>query len=62
MFQFIHQRIKTLQLNQIDFLQKRYPETIIGFSSHEYTSWDYSMMIAYAKGARTFERHIDINI
>tara|TARA_B100000029_G_C17438051_1_gene910456 strand:- start:82 stop:1155 length:1074 start_codon:yes stop_codon:yes gene_type:complete len=52
---------KNLQLNQIDFLKNRYPETIIGFSSHEYTSWDYSMMIAYAKGARTFERHIDID-
>ena len=50
-----------LQLNQIDLLKKRYPETTIGFSSHEYNSWDYSMMIAYAKGARTFERHIDID-
>lgn len=50
-----------LQLNQIDLLKKRYPDTVIGFSSHEYNSWDYSMMIAYAKGARTFERHIDIN-
>jgi N-acetylneuraminate synthase len=50
-----------LQLNQIDLLKKRYPEITIGFSSHEYKSWDYSMMIAYAKGARTFERHIDID-
>ena len=50
-----------LQLNQIDLIKKRYPETTIGFSSHEYNSWDYSMMIAYAKGARTFERHIDID-
>ena len=48
---------KSLQLNQIDFLKKRYPDIIIGFSSHEYTSWDYSIMIAYSKGARTFERH-----
>ena len=52
---------KDLQLNQIDFLRNRYPEITIGFSSHEYTSWDYSIMIAYAKGARTFERHIDID-
>ena len=52
---------KSLQLNQIDFLKKRYPDIIIGFSSHEYTSWDYSIMIAYSKGARTFERHIDID-
>ena len=50
-----------LELNQIDFLKNRYKDIVIGFSTHEYTSWDYSMMIAYAKGARTFERHIDIN-
>ena len=49
-----------LEINQIDFLRHRYREHTIGFSSHEYTSWDYSMMLAYAKGARTFERHIDI--
>ena len=50
-----------LELNQIDFLVKRYPDIHIGFSTHEYNSWDYSLMIAYAKGARTFERHIDID-
>lgn len=49
-----------LQINQIDFLKRRYPNHIIGFSTHEHTSWDYSIMMAYAKGARTFERHIDI--
>lgn len=49
-----------LELNQIDFLRKRYPETVIGFSTHEYTDWSSSVMMAYAKGARTFERHIDI--
>jgi sialic acid synthase SpsE len=49
-----------LQLNQIDFLARRYPENVIGFSTHEYRDWRTSMAIAYAKGARTFERHIDI--
>ena len=49
-----------LELNQIDFLKARYPETAIGFSSHEMTDWANSMLIAYAKGARTFERHVDI--
>jgi sialic acid synthase SpsE len=49
-----------LELNQIDFLRNRYPNVAIGFSSHEYHSWDASMYMAYAKGARTFERHIDI--
>jgi len=50
-----------LELNQIDFLRNRYPDNIIGFSTHEYTDWYSSILIAYAKGARTFERHIDIN-
>ena len=49
-----------LQLNQIDFLIHRYPGHIIGFSTHEYHDWRSSLLIAYAKGARTFERHIDI--
>lgn len=50
-----------LELNQIDFLVNRYPDNCIGYSTHEYTSWDYSIMMAYAKGARTFERHVDID-
>jgi N-acetylneuraminate synthase len=49
-----------LDLNQVDFLRRRYPETVIGFSTHEMNDWTASVMIAYAKGARTFERHIDI--
>jgi sialic acid synthase SpsE len=50
-----------LDLNQLDFLRTRYPGTTIGLSTHEFTSWDNSMLIAYSKGARTFERHIDID-
>jgi N-acetylneuraminate synthase len=50
-----------LELNQIDFLKNRYPDLVIGFSTHEYRDWNNSMLIAYAKGARTFERHIDID-
>jgi N-acetylneuraminate synthase len=51
---------RDLQLNQIDFLKARYPDHVIGLSSHEYHDWSSSILIAYAKGARTFERHIDI--
>ncbi|MDB5249659.1 MAG: N-acetylneuraminic acid synthase [Segetibacter sp.] len=51
---------RELELNQIDFLKNRYPDLVIGWSSHEYRDWNNSIMIAYAKGARTFERHIDI--
>lgn len=51
-----------LEMNQIDFLKNRYPNHIIGFSTHEYTDWHSSMLMAYAKGARTFERHIDVEL
>lgn len=51
---------RDLELNQIDFLRDRYPDNTIGLSTHEYRDWETSMAIAYAKGARTFERHIDI--
>ncbi|WP_306591449.1 N-acetylneuraminate synthase family protein [Geothrix sp. 21YS21S-4] len=50
-----------LEMNQIEFLRNRYPGLTIGFSTHEYHDWESSVMIAYAKGARTFERHIDID-
>jgi len=51
---------RDLQINQIDYLKQRYPDNTIGFSTHEYHDWETSLAIAYAKGARTFERHIDI--
>jgi sialic acid synthase SpsE len=49
-----------LELNQIDFLRNRYPDHVIGFSTHEYHDWKSSLLVAYAKGARAFERHVDI--
>jgi len=50
-----------LQLNQISYLRSRYPSHVIGFSSHEHHSWDTSMHISYALGARTWERHVDVD-
>lgn len=50
-----------LELNQIDYLRSRYPGHVIGLSTHEYHDWEASMYISYAKGARTWERHIDID-
>jgi N-acetylneuraminate synthase len=50
-----------LELNQIDYLRDRYPEHVIGFSTHEHTDWHSSMLMSYAKGARTWERHVDID-
>ena len=51
-----------VELNQIDFLRDRYPENVIGYSTHEHKDWRNSVMMAYAKGARTFERHVDIEM
>jgi len=50
-----------LQLDQIDYLRDRYPELVIGLSTHEYHDWSSSMLISYGKGARTWERHIDVD-
>lgn len=50
-----------LELDQIDYLRNRYPDHVIGLSTHEYHDWHSSMLISYAKGARTWERHIDID-
>jgi sialic acid synthase SpsE len=49
-----------LELDQIDYLKEKYPDLVIGLSTHEYHDWHSSMYISYAKGARTWERHIDI--
>jgi N-acetylneuraminate synthase len=50
-----------LNLNQIDYLKNRFPNHIIGLSTHEYHDWHSSMLISYGKGARSWERHIDID-
>ena len=50
-----------LCLDQIDYLRNRYPGHVIGLSTHEYNDWTSSMLISYGKGARTWERHIDID-
>jgi N-acetylneuraminate synthase len=50
-----------LELSQIDYLKERYPDHVVGLSTHEYSDWYSSMLISYGKGARTWERHIDID-
>ena len=49
-----------LDLDQIDFLHARYPDHVIGLSTHEHRDWHSSMLVSYAKGARSWERHIDV--
>ena len=49
-----------LQLNQIEILNNRYPHITIGFSTHESPENFNAIKIAYAKGARIFERHVGV--
>lgn len=49
-----------LQLNQIENLRSRYPGIEIGFSTHEKPEDTDGIKVAYAKGARLFEKHIAI--
>lgn len=49
-----------LELNQIDNLKKRYPDITVGWSTHEDPNDFETIKLAYAKGARMFERHVGI--
>lgn len=52
---------ENLDMAQIDLLKNMFPDNVIGFSTHERNEdIGDAMIMAYAKGARTFERHIDI--
>lgn len=52
--------IQNLQLNQIDFLRKRYPEIAVGYSTHEKPSEFHAVQLAVAKGAVIFEKHVGV--
>ena len=47
-------------LNQIGLLKSRFPSVPIGFSTHEHPNNTNVIRVAYAKGARLFERHVGI--
>lgn len=49
-----------LDLKQIEVLRKSYPNVTIGFSTHEDPDTTAAIQIAYAKGARVFERHVGV--
>ena len=51
-------QIDSLELNQIDYLKKRYKDIPIGFSTHEDPDNYDSVMLAIAKGAELFEKHV----
>ena len=47
-------------LGYIDSMKSRYPHLTIGFSTHEAPSDVSAIGLAYAKGARIFEKHIGV--
>ncbi|MBI2082686.1 MAG: N-acetylneuraminate synthase family protein [Deltaproteobacteria bacterium] len=51
---------KDLYLNQIETMKNRYSGVPIGFSTHEAPDDPTPVVVAYAKGARLFEKHVAI--
>jgi len=49
-----------LQLEQIAILRRRYPQITVGFSTHEGPENTENIQLAYAKGARMYEKHVGI--
>jgi sialic acid synthase SpsE/mannose-6-phosphate isomerase-like protein (cupin superfamily) len=49
-----------LQLNQIDLLRQRYQGVEIGYSTHEAPEQMEAVMMAVAKGATLFEKHVGV--
>lgn len=49
-----------LQLNQIDLFKNRYPDIIVGYSTHERPDNYEAVSIAIGKGARILEKHVAI--
>jgi len=47
-----------LNLNQVEAMRQRYPHCTIGWSTHEEPDNYGAIQVAYAKGARIFERHV----
>jgi len=50
--------LEDMQLNRISLMKARYPDVEIGFSTHEDPENYGVVQMAYAKGARLFEKHI----
>ena len=49
-----------LQLNQIELLGRRYSDVEVGYSTHESPDQCESVMMAIAKGATVFEKHVGV--
>jgi len=54
--------IEKMNLNTITNFKNRYPNITIGFSTHEDPSNTDFIKVAYALGARMFEKHVGVDI
>lgn len=52
--------MERLQMDVIGRLKKRYPNITVGYSGHEDPDNTFVPMLAYAKGAQIFERHVGL--
>jgi sialic acid synthase SpsE/mannose-6-phosphate isomerase-like protein (cupin superfamily) len=52
--------VEKMRLGRIEHLCKRYPGVTVGFSTHEDPNNFNAVQIAYAKGARIFEKHVAV--
>ena len=52
--------VEQLNLNQIEFFKNRYPNVVIGYSTHEDPTNLDAIKLAIAKGSKIFERHVGI--
>lgn len=52
--------VDALQLEQIAVFRRRFPSLVVGFSTHESPDNTENIQMAYAKGARIFEKHVGI--
>lgn len=49
-----------LQLEQVAILRRRYPNIVVGFSTHESPDNVENIQMAYARGARIYEKHVGV--
>ena len=53
-------RDENLQLNQVEFLKRRYPDVEVGYSTHERPDNYDAVKIAIGAGATVFEKHVGV--
>jgi sialic acid synthase SpsE/quercetin dioxygenase-like cupin family protein len=51
---------ESFNLSQIEMLRNRYPDCVVGWSTHEDPNETSAVQIAVAKGALMFERHVGV--